>query len=119
MRRLCLFSGGLALAAALYVYAVHAAPWPLLLGLAVLCGGLFLLRKAGTRRAAVCVLGLLTGFAWYRGYEALFLRPLALCRARAAVCGRSPRRTAADDLRPVLRGAAEARRTELHGSFVL
>ena len=43
MRRLCLFSGGLALAAALYVYAVHAAPWPLLLGLAVLCGGLFLL----------------------------------------------------------------------------
>ena len=52
MRRLCLFSGGLALAAALYVYAVHAAPWPLLLGLAVLCGGLFLLRKAGTRRAA-------------------------------------------------------------------
>ena len=76
MRRLCLFSGGLALAAALYVYAVHAAPWPLLLGLAVLCGGLFLLRKAGTRRAAVCVLGLLTGFAWCRGYEALFLRPL-------------------------------------------
>ena len=68
MRRLCLFSGGLALAAALYVYAVHAAPWPLLLGLAVLCGGLFLLRKAGTRRAAVCVLGLLTGFAWCRGY---------------------------------------------------
>ena len=76
MRRLCLFSGGLALAAALYVYAAHAAPWPLLLGLAVLCGGLFLLRKAGTRRAAVCVLGLLTGFAWCRGYEALFLRPL-------------------------------------------
>ena len=37
MRRLCLFSGGLALAAALYVYAAHAAPWPLLLGLAVLC----------------------------------------------------------------------------------
>ena len=63
MRRLCLFSGGLALAAALYVYAVHAAPWPLLLGLAVLCCGLFLLRKAGTRRAAVCMLGLLTGFA--------------------------------------------------------
>ena len=58
------------------MYAVHAAPWPLLLGLAVLCGGLFLLRKAGTRRAAVCVLGLLTGFAWCRGYEALFLRPL-------------------------------------------
>ena len=57
MRRLCLFSGGLALAAALYVYAVHAAPWPLLLGLAVLCGGLFLLRKAGTRRAAVCEIG--------------------------------------------------------------
>ena len=76
MRRLCLFSGGLALAAALYVYAVHAAPWPLLLGLAVLCGGLFLLRKAGTRRAAVCVLGILMGFAWCRGYEALFLRPL-------------------------------------------
>ena len=76
MRRLCLFSGGLALAAALYVYAVHAAPWPLLLGLAALCGGLFLLRKAGTRRAAVCLLGLLTGFAWCRGYEALFLRPL-------------------------------------------
>lgn len=76
MRRLCLFSGGLALAAALYVYAVHAAPWPLLLGLAVLCGGLFLLRKAGTCRAAVCVLGILMGFAWCRGYEALFLRPL-------------------------------------------
>ena len=48
----------------------------LLLGLAALCGGLFLLRKAGTRRAAVCLLGLLTGFAWCRGYEALFLRPL-------------------------------------------
>ena len=42
MRRLCLFSGGLALAAALYVYAVHAAPWPLLLGLA----GLALLSMA-------------------------------------------------------------------------
>ena len=118
MRRLCLFSGGLALAAALYVYAVHAAPWPLLLGLAVLCGGLFLLRKAGTRRAAVCVLGLLTGFAWCRGYEALFLRPLERYAGQELPFA-AEARTAADDLWPVLRGAAEARRTELHGSFVL
>ena len=106
MRRLCLFSGGLALAAALYVYAVHAAPWPLLLGLAVLCGGLFLLRKAGTRRAAVCVLGLLTGFAWCRGYEALFLRPLE--RYAVQLCPPSFSRTSQDWPKVVCCGAARA-----------
>ena len=72
MRRLCLFSGLLPCLLEVSCGCVEAAGTgamaPLLLGLAVLCGGLFLLRKAGTRRAAVCVLGLLTGFAWCRGY---------------------------------------------------
>ena len=78
MRRLCLFSGGLALAAALYVYAVHAAPWPLLLGLAVLCGGLFLLRKAGTRRAAVWAASMARFFAASKFSEKLIRKLLSV-----------------------------------------
>lgn len=77
MRRLCLFSGGFAMAAALYLFLLHGAPGVLLAALAAACILLFLLRGPYARRAAVCVLGLLAGFAWCRGYEALFLRPFA------------------------------------------
>ena len=77
MRRLCLFSGGFAMATALYLILLHAAPGVLLAALAAVCALLFLLRRPIAHRTAVCVLGLLTGFAWCRGYEALFLRPFA------------------------------------------
>ena len=77
MRRLCLFSGGFAMAAALYLILLHAAPGVLLAALAAVCALLFLLRRPIAHRTAVCVLGLLAGFAWCRGYEALFLRPFA------------------------------------------
>ena len=63
MRRLCLFSGGFAMAAALYLILLHAAPGVLLAALAAVCALLFLLRRPILRRAAVCVLGLLAGFA--------------------------------------------------------
>ena len=77
MRRLCLFTGGFAAAAGLYLFLLHGAPGVLLAALAAVCALLFLLRRPILRRAAVCVLGLLAGFAWCRGYEALFLRPFA------------------------------------------
>ena len=77
MRRLCLFSGGFAMAAALYLILLHAAPGVLLAALAAVCALLFLLRRPIAHCTAVCVLGLLAGFAWCRGYEALFLRPFA------------------------------------------
>ncbi len=77
MRRLCLFSGGFAMAAALYLILLHAAPGVLLAALAAVCALLVLLRRPIAHRTAVCVLGLLAGFAWCRGYEALFLRPFA------------------------------------------
>lgn len=77
MRRLCLFSGGFAMAAALYLILLHAAPGVLLAALAAVCALLFLLRRPIAHRTAVCVLGLLAGFAWCRGYEALFLCPFA------------------------------------------
>ena len=77
MRRLCLFTGGFAIAAVLYLLLLHGAPGALLAALAAVCALLFLLRRPILRRAAVCVLGLLAGFAWCRGYEALFLRPFA------------------------------------------
>ena len=80
MRRLCLFSGGFAIAAALYLFLLHDAPGVLLAALAAVCALLFLLRRPLARRAAVCVLGLLAGLAWCRGYEALFRRP---CEARS------------------------------------
>ena len=77
MRRLCLFTGGFAAAAGLYLFLLHGAPGVLLAALAAVCALLFLLRRPILRRAAVCVLGLLAGLAWCRGYEALFLRPFA------------------------------------------
>ena len=72
-----LFTGGFAAAAGLYLFLLHGAPGVLLAALAAVCALLFLLRRPILRRAAVCVLGLLAGFAWCRGYEALFLRPFA------------------------------------------
>lgn len=76
MRKLCLFSGGFALATAGYIWLLHGAPWVLLALLAVLLAVLAFLRTKLTRRLFLCVLGLLVGFVWCRGYEALFLRPL-------------------------------------------
>ena len=61
----------------MYLFLLHGAPGVLLAALAAVCALLFLLRRPILRRAAVCVLGLLAGFAWCRGYEALFLRPFA------------------------------------------
>ncbi len=77
MRRLCLFSGGFAMAAVLYLFVLHGAPWALLAALAAVYALLLLLRRPVLRRAAVCVLGLLAGLVWCRGYEALFLYPFA------------------------------------------
>ena len=74
MRRLCLFTGSFAAAAGLYLFLLHGARRAAA-ALAAVCALLFLLRRPILRRAAVCVLGLLAGFAWCRGYEALFLRP--------------------------------------------
>lgn len=85
MRRLCLFSGGFAIAAALYLFLLHDAPGVLLAALAAICALLFLLRRPLARRAAVCVLGLLAGLAWCRGYEALFLRPFEALSGKTAV----------------------------------
>ena len=85
MRRLCLFSGGFAIAAALYLFLLHDAPGVLLAALAAVCALLFLLRRPLARRAAVCVLGLLAGLAWCRGYEALFLRPFEALSGKTAV----------------------------------
>ena len=63
MRRLCLFTGGFAAAAGLYLFLLHGAPGVLLAALAAVCALLFLLRRPILRRAAVCVLGLLAGGA--------------------------------------------------------
>ena len=84
MRRLCLFPGGFAAAAGLYLFLLHGAPGVLLAALAAVCALLFLLRRPILRRAAVCVLGLLAGFAWCRGYEALFLRPFSALSGETA-----------------------------------
>ena len=84
MRRLCLFTGGFAAAAGLYLFLLHGAPGVLLAALAAVCALLFLLRRPILRRAAVCVLGLLAGFAWCRGYEALFLRPFSALSGETA-----------------------------------
>ena len=72
MRRLCLFTGGFAAAAGLYLFLLHGAPSVLLAALAAVCALLFLLRRPILRRAAVCVLGLLAGFAWCRGTRRFF-----------------------------------------------
>ena len=84
MRRLCLFTGGFAAAAGLYLFLLHGAPGVLLAALAAVCALLFLLRRPILRRAAVCVLGLLAGFAWCRGYEALFLCPFSALSGETA-----------------------------------
>ena len=76
MRRLCLFSGGFAAAAAGYIWLLHGAPWWLIAAAAGLCALLFALRTNLTRRAAICLLGFLIGLGWCRGYEALRLQPL-------------------------------------------
>lgn len=54
MRRLCLFTGGFAAAAGLYLFLLHGAPGVLLAALAAVCALLFLLRRpicAGRRSA--------------------------------------------------------------------
>ena len=84
MRRLCLFTGGFAAAAGLYLFLLHGAPGVLLAALAAVCALLFLLRRPILRRAAVCVLGLLAGFAWR------FPRRRWLLRKRAATGSPSP-----------------------------
>ena len=84
MRRLCLFSGGFAIAAALYLFLLHDAPVVLLAALAAVCALLFLLRRPLARRAAVCILGLLAGLVWCCGYEALFLRPFEALSGKTA-----------------------------------
>lgn len=84
MRRLCLFTGGFAAAAGLYLFLLHGAPGVLLAALAAVCALMFLLQRPILRRAAVCVLGLLAGFAWCRGYEALFLRPFSALSGETA-----------------------------------
>ena len=84
MRRLCLFSGGFVLAAALYLWLLHGAPWALLAALALVCALLYLLRRPLARRTAIFMLGLFVGFAWCRGYEALFLRPFAALSGKTA-----------------------------------
>ena len=94
MRRLCLFSGGFAMATALYLILLHAAPGVLLAALAAVCALLFLLRRPIAHRTAVCVLGLLTGFAWCRGYEALFLRPFASLSGETAAFSAQKRNAA-------------------------
>ena len=76
MRRLCLFSGGFAAAAAGYIWLLHGAPWLLIAAAAGLCALFFALRTKFTRRAAICLLGFLIGLGWCRGYEALRLQPL-------------------------------------------
>ena len=83
MRRLCLFSGGFAAAAAAYLWLLHGAPWAMLAAAAGLCALLFALRTKLTRRAAICLLGFLAGLGWCRGYEALRLRPLEQGRYKA------------------------------------
>lgn len=97
MRKLCLFSGGFALAAAAYIWLLHGAPWILLLILAGLAAVLVVCKTSITRRAFVCVLGLLVGLCWCRGYEALFLRPLQAYTGRelpiTAQAASAPRET--------------------------
>lgn len=46
MRRLCLFTGGFAAAAGLYLFLLHGAPGVLLAALAAVCALLFLLRAS-------------------------------------------------------------------------
>lgn len=77
MRRLCFFAGGFTLAAAAYASALVPAAWPVCAALFALCAGLYALKNRYARRAAICVLGLLAGLGWCRGYEALLLRPFA------------------------------------------
>ena len=84
MRRLCLFTSGFALAAAMCVWLLRDAPWWLALPPAGICAALFFLRTKAARRMAIAVLGLLAGFVWCRGYEALFVRPLTLYSGLAA-----------------------------------
>ena len=76
MRRLCLFSGGFAAAAAGYIWLQHGAPWAVSAAAAGLCALLFALRTKFTRRAAIVMLGLFVGLGWCRGSEALRLQPL-------------------------------------------
>ena len=76
MRRLCLFSGGFAAAAAGYLWLLDGAPWVGIAVAAALCALLFALRTNLTRRAAICLLGVAIGLCWCWGYETLRLQPL-------------------------------------------
>ena len=118
MRRLCLFTGGFAAAAGLYLFLLHGAPGVLLAALAAVCALLFLLRRPILRRAAVCVLGLLAGFAWCRGYEALFLRPFADLSGNSRVFRAGACHSAGKQLRAVRLRPADAGRKKLHGGHL-
>ena len=54
MRRLCLFTGGFAAAAGLYLFLLHGAPGVLLAALAAVCALLFLLRRFCAGRLSAC-----------------------------------------------------------------
>ena len=120
MRRLCLFSGGFAMAAALYLILLHAAPGVLLAALAAVCALLVLLRRPIAHRTAVCVLGLLAGFAWCRGYEALFSAPICVAFQRNGGIFRAGAGCSANEqLRAVRLRPADAGRKKLYGSHLL
>ena len=87
MRKLVIFSGAFAVAAALYVWAL---PQMLALafGIALLATGLLLLllRKEAVKRIRIAALGLAAGMLWSCGYETFQIEPLrALCGENAAV----------------------------------
>ena len=73
MRRLAIFSGAFAAAAALFVYALSdvRALWlaGAMLVLSVLC------RALGWRRGSVAALGLAVGLLYCAGYQQLLLKP--------------------------------------------
>lgn len=89
MRRLCLFTGGFAAAAGLYLFLLHGAPGVLLAALAAVCALLFLLRRPILRRAAVCVLGLLADLPGAVGTRRFFFARLQTFPAKQP---RFPRR---------------------------
>ena len=120
MRRLCLFTGGFAAAAGLYLFLLHGAPGVLLAALAAVCALLFLLRRPILRRAAVCVLGLFGRIClvpWVRG---AFSAPIFCSfRRNSRVFRAGAGRSAGKQLRAVRLRPADAGRKMLHGGHLL
>lgn len=84
MRKLCLFAGGFALAAAAYVYGRHDA---LLLALAAAALLLSLAaRHWRLRRASIALLGAAVGVAWCFFYQQTILGPANRAVGQTAVC---------------------------------